>query len=92
MGKTKLSEERLKALLEGREKAAKQVNAKGVKRRRRKPDEVASRSIAIRNFCLECMGYLSPEVEQCTDIGCWLYPYRLFNLNADWDKEVQNDH
>ncbi len=44
--------------------------------RRRKPDEVAIARVAIRNFCLECVGYVVQEVEQCTDPECWLFPWR----------------
>ena len=36
-----------------------------------------SRKAAIRSFCLECGGYLEPEVKLCTDTGCPLYQYRL---------------
>ena len=43
----------------------------------RQPGEVATRKYAIRNFCLECMGYNAAEVRRCTAPECWLYPYRL---------------
>ena len=46
-------------------------------RRRRKPGEVATRKQAIRNMCLECMGYQIAEVHKCTSEQCWLWPYRL---------------
>jgi hypothetical protein len=32
---------------------------------------------AIKFFCLECVGYDSEEVKNCTDSGCSLYPYRV---------------
>jgi len=35
-----------------------------------------SQKAAIVSFCFECVGYLRPEVELCTDLGCPLYPYR----------------
>jgi len=46
-------------------------------RRRRKEGEIATRGIAIRNFCLECVGYNSGEVSKCSAKKCWLYPYRM---------------
>jgi len=36
-----------------------------------------SRKAAIRSFCLECMGYKTVEVKNCTDPGCPLYHWRL---------------
>ena len=44
--------------------------------RRRKPEEVPTLRVAVRNFCLECVGYLGMEVGACTDTACWLYPWR----------------
>jgi len=35
-----------------------------------------SRRAAIRAHCLECMGYLAPEVRVCTSHGCALFEYR----------------
>ncbi|OHB52622.1 MAG: hypothetical protein A2Y12_03640 [Planctomycetes bacterium GWF2_42_9] len=35
-----------------------------------------SRKAAMRAFCLECVGWQYNEVQQCTDLGCPLYPYR----------------
>jgi len=32
---------------------------------------------AIRSFCLECVGYVSSEVAQCTSVACPLYEYRI---------------
>ena len=46
-------------------------------RRRRNPDEVTTARIAIRNHCLECVGYVVSEVERCTSPECWLYPWRM---------------
>jgi hypothetical protein len=36
-----------------------------------------SQAAAIKFFCLECVGYESEEVKECTDKGCSLYPYRV---------------
>lgn len=36
-----------------------------------------SRKAAIRVFCLRCVGYDDKEVENCTDLGCTLYCWRL---------------
>jgi len=47
-----------------------------VKRPRRK-GEVASPLKAIRNHCLECMGYQAKEVKNCPAKECWLWPYRM---------------
>lgn len=64
-------------MTEGKKAIPSQKRAK----RRRKPMEVASRKQAIRNFCLECMGYESAEVIRCTSNACWLFPYRLGSVN-----------
>ena len=32
---------------------------------------------AIRKHCLECLGYSSEAVKDCTSPNCALYPYRL---------------
>jgi len=37
----------------------------------------SSRRAAMKSFCAECVGYVSKEIEKCTDVGCPLYPYRL---------------
>jgi len=36
-----------------------------------------SRKAAIRMACLECMGYVSKEVEVCTEASCPLYKWRI---------------
>ncbi len=51
------------------------------KNRRRKPGEVATRKEAIRNMCMECMGYEMSEIRLCTAKECWLYPWRLGALD-----------
>jgi len=50
---------------------------KTVKRRHRRLGELPDRSIAIRNFCLECYAYNSAETSRCANRGCWLWPYRF---------------
>ena len=46
-------------------------------RRRREPDEIPTARVAVRNHCLECVGYVVKDVERCTAPECWLYPWRL---------------
>jgi len=48
-----------------------------IQKRRRLPQEISTARAAIRNHCLECVGYESSEVASCTAPACWLYPYRL---------------
>jgi hypothetical protein len=36
-----------------------------------------SRKAAVRSFCLECMGWSSPDVRACTALACPLFPYRI---------------
>jgi len=50
---------------------------RGIKKRRRRPGEVASKMQSIRNQCLECMGYNHAEIQRCTSLECWLYPWRF---------------
>lgn len=49
----------------------------GVHRRRRRPGEMPTAATAIRNHCLECVGYDAAEVRRCTAPECWLYPWRF---------------
>lgn len=58
-----------------------------MKKRRRQCGEVASRKEAIRNFCMECMGYQQAEIRRCTSTQCWLYPWRLGALDDETIKE-----
>jgi len=37
-----------------------------------------SRKMAIKAFCLECVGWQRNEVVLCTDKNCPLYPYRPY--------------
>jgi hypothetical protein len=48
-----------------------------LKRRRREEGECAKYKTAIRNFCLECMGYNLNEVKHCSAPKCWLFPLRF---------------
>ncbi len=54
-----------------------------IKKRRRKSGEVAGRKEAIRNMCMECMGYEIAEIKRCTALKCWLYPWRLGALDEE---------
>ena len=47
-----------------------------IEKRRRRGGEIATPRVAIRNFCLECCGYMQSEVTECTSPACWLYPWR----------------
>ncbi len=38
-----------------------------------------SRSMAIRTFCMSCMGWSPNEVDRCTAPGCPLYKWRFGN-------------
>ncbi len=51
--------------------------------RRRKPDEIPTPRVAIRNHCLECCGYSTKETELCTAPKCWLYPWRFGTTPQD---------
>ena len=42
-----------------------------------------TRSTAIRQFCIECMGWQSSLVTDCTHKHCVLYPYRMGPGNID---------
>lgn len=65
--------------------------AKIKKRRREVNGEYVGRREAIRNFCMECMGYQMAEIKKCTAKECWLYPWRLGVLDSeslDAEKEM----
>jgi hypothetical protein len=47
-----------------------------------------TRSIAIRQFCVECMGWQTHLVSECTHKKCVLYPYRMGPGN---DLKVEED-
>ena len=46
-------------------------------KRPRRSGEIATARGAIRNHCIECMGYQTAEVQKCTTPECWLFPYRM---------------
>lgn len=48
-----------------------------VKHRGRRPAELSTPRIAMRNHCLDCCGWQSREVARCSARRCWLWPYRL---------------
>ena len=54
-----------------------------IQKRPRKPGEIPTRKQAIRNFCVQCMGYEAAEVRRCTAPGCWLYPYRMGTVTKE---------
>ena len=58
-------------------------------KRRRKLGEIVTRKQAIRNFCLECMGYEIAEVHKCTAVECWFHPYRPGATKEEFEKEQQ---
>jgi len=58
-----------------------------LKNRRRKEGEICTRRDAIRNHCMECMGYQMAEIRHCTAIACWLYPYRPGATRAEMGAE-----
>lgn len=62
-----------------------------LRKRTRRKGEVASRREAIRNFCMECMGYQMAEIHECTAKGCWLYPWRLGSVDRDWLKREKEE-
>lgn len=51
--------------------------------RRREPNEIPTARVAIRNHCLECMGYSPKETELCESKNCWLYPWRFGTTPVD---------
>jgi len=48
-----------------------------VRKRPRRRGERPNKLSAIRNFCLECMGYDVGEVAACSSPKCWLYTWRF---------------
>jgi hypothetical protein len=62
-----------------------------VLRRSRRPGEVAIRSIAIRNWCLECVGWEFCEVTRCTGRDCWFRPYRMGPGRTEADRCAAQD-
>ena len=82
----KLSQEHVAKMNSAREAARKtqpKVNVSTLQRRRKNPEELPSRTLAIRNYCRECLGWdaaehssLTAAVKACTVRACWLHPYR----------------
>ena len=54
-----------------------------LKSRRRKIGEICTRRDAIRNHCMECMGYMMAEIHRCDSFDCWLYPWRMGELDEE---------
>lgn len=81
---------RAKAVIRRKENSAK-VNFRQLVNRRRRPDEIPSRKVAVENFCRECMGWESgypgvrvkEGVRRCTATECWLYPWRVGPLEEE---------
>ena len=56
-------------------------------KRRREPGEVAFLRTAVRNHCLECMGWETNPM-RCTAPKCWLWPYRKSSgVDYSWPKD-----
>lgn len=49
-----------------------------------------SRSLAMKFFCLECVGFVRQEVRLCTSPTCSLYPYRPYQGGDDEEMEDEN--
>ena len=60
--------------------------------RRRKEDEIPTPRVAIRNYCIECMGYSVKETDLCTAKECWLYPWRLGKTPTDLKRKSGFGH
>lgn len=58
-----------------------------LKSRRRKIGEICTRRDAIRNHCMECMGYQIAEIKRCTAKECWLFPFRPGATRAEINTE-----
>lgn len=39
-----------------------------------------SRRLAVKYYCLECVGYEVDEIKTCSESDCQLYPYRLSKI------------
>ena len=58
-----------------------------LKSRRRNLGEICTRRDAIRNHCMECMGYQISEIKRCTAKECWLFPFRPGATRAELNAE-----
>ena len=48
------------------------------------------KAIAIRKFCMECLGYSWAEVQRCTAPLCPLFPFRLGNEKGLLPENVEH--
>jgi len=53
------------------------LRVRKIRCRPRRPGEITTPLAAIRNHCIECMGYQPALVKTCPARECWLWPYRL---------------
>ena len=67
------------------------VKVTHIKQRRRKLNEYPTARIAIRNFCIECMGYQVYDIGGCTDNQCWLYPWRMGKTPDELKKKMSDE-
>ena len=51
----------------------------------------ASPRVAIKAFCLQCVGYLREDVRNCTADGCPLHEYRPYQDGAEDGDEGEGD-
>ena len=87
-----MDQQTINKIQESRRKISAAKNVKGAKKRERYQGEIPSMKIAIRSFCLNCMGGGSDAitgVKECTANSCWLYPYRLGKFDKKCLKEVK---
>lgn len=59
-------------------------------KRDRKPGEILTRAAAMRSLCLSCCGNSSLQVQECQNMECHLYPYRL-GMRGIIDPEVYKE-
>jgi hypothetical protein len=48
-----------------------------------------TRGKAIRQKCLECCGWYTPEVRECTNEDCALWPYRMGSETKSMRKKAE---
>jgi hypothetical protein len=56
---------------------ARERKSTSIVHRRRRAGEVSTARTAIRNHCIECMGYQARDVATCSAPECHLWPYRM---------------
>ena len=70
-------------------KKAKTKRFRSIVKRRRMPGEIPTLRAAIRNHCLECMGWEQAEVPGCTAPMCWLWPFRMSGgVDTAWPEGI----